>query len=142
MFRGCPVHLVLGRARQATFVTRAPHQPHKASDTCARAAMQVYCFMLIYSRVCARVCFSAGAAPCNGSSMYCPRGSARMSVSAGYYSTPLTTDVLHRSGQAACEAGYYCVDGVRYECAGGRYSTALLLSSPCMTLCEAGVCVL
>ena len=126
----CSVPLVLDRARLATSVTSAQHHLHKARLWCM-------CVVAFVACCCCDAVIDV-AAPCNGSAVYCPRGSLRLAVSLGYYSTPLTNDAAHRSGQAACEAGHYCVAGVRYDCAGGTYSTSLLLATPCVTPCEAG----
>jgi hypothetical protein len=45
---------------------------------------------------------------------YCPEGAtSKSTVSAGYYSTPLTSPLSQRSGQAICESDYVCASGIR-----------------------------
>ena len=59
---------------------------------------------------------------CGGNNYYCAGGTAaRKTVDSGYYSTG--GDANTRTGESACEAGYYCTSGVRSVCAGGKYST-------------------
>ena len=61
---------------------------------------------------------------CGGNRVWCPGGTftpsssaqGRNSVSSGYYTTGGT--ITTRTGQAKCEAGYYCSGGVRYACSG------------------------
>ena len=61
---------------------------------------------------------------CGGNNYYCPGGTytpsssaqGRKTVSSGYYSTGGTSTT--RTGQAICEAGYYCASGVRNSCSG------------------------
>ena len=56
----------------------------------------------------------------------------------GFYSIPESGSPSNRTGQTICEPGRYCVDGVRYLCAAGKYSTDTNRSVPCDTPCEAG----
>jgi hypothetical protein len=73
---------------------------------------------------------------CGGVSSYCPSNSTSpQPVLDGYYSTPLDVDVMTRSSQTQCEAGYYCVGGVRTSCALGTYS---LDGSTSCSACAAG----
>ena len=55
--------------------------------------------------------------PCGGANNYCPAGSAQpIEVTPGYYSTPLDTSAETRVSQTKCEPGYYCQEGIRYDC--------------------------
>jgi hypothetical protein len=75
---------------------------------------------------------NATAFPCGSAAFYCPIGSnASLAVTAGHYSVGSASQVL-------CEAGFFCVSGVRQPCAGGRYSSATGLSAACTLLCTAG----
>ena len=85
------------------------------------------------------LCVPCDAAPCNGSSFYCPAGTnSRQVVSTGYYSTPESSSELYRTGQAQCDGGHYCVNGTRLPCGAGTYSTSVQLFTPCTTPCIAG----
>ena len=46
-------------------------------------------------------------------------------MSSGFYTTPLNAAATERSGQARCEAGYFCSGGVRTSCPAGKYSGAV-----------------
>jgi hypothetical protein len=73
---------------------------------------------------------SSTPSPCGSADKYCPAGSgAAVSVSSGYYTTPVTGSVTNRTGQAQCEAGSYCVSGVKYLCPGGVYGAAVGLTA-------------
>ena len=76
--------------------------------------------------------------PCGNISFFCPSGtSVRNRVSLGYYS--IGGDRYTRSGQALCEPGYYCVDGIRRMCEAGRYGNETgLHNSNCSGLCPVG----
>ena len=87
------------------------------------------------------------AVTCGGASFYCGVGDgAPTSVSTGYYSVgpagtdaPDDGDAQHRTGQRPCEAGWYCVGGVRTQCAAGTYGGSSGLSSAQQCLpCSAG----
>jgi len=72
---------------------------------------------------------------CGGNNYYCPTNTntAPTPVSVGFYSTGGTPTT--RTGQAECEAGYYCVDGVKTCCPAGTYQpdtgqTSCLAASP------------
>ncbi|KAA0154911.1 hypothetical protein FNF29_02052 [Cafeteria roenbergensis] len=57
---------------------------------------------------------SCGDGQTNPAEWYCPAGAAvRSKVSAGHYSTPLSSPESQRSGQAACEEGFSCSLGIR-----------------------------
>ena len=73
-----------------------------------------------------------------GSKVYCPLGSSSVSfVSDGNYSTGGTVNT--RTGEAMCEAGYYCKNGVRSLCPAGRFGNVTGLSEPdCSGDCGAG----
>ena len=44
-----------------------------------------------------------------------------------------------RTGEVACEPGFYCIDGVKAPCAAGRFGAASALStSACSGPCQAG----
>jgi hypothetical protein len=53
---------------------------------------------------------------CGGNDYYCPGtgNTGPTTVSSGYYSTGGTAST--RTGQSICEAGNYCVSGVKYAC--------------------------
>ncbi len=66
---------------------------------------------------------------CGASDKYCPGGSGSATpVPIGSYSTPTTANVTLRTGVAVCEAGFYCITGVRYTCPGGSYGAVTGLS--------------
>jgi hypothetical protein len=70
---------------------------------------------------------------------FCPAGSATPSaVQSGYYSTPESMAASLRSSQSLCEAGRYCVAGVRHLCSAGTWSAETGRSTPCTNLCIAG----
>ncbi|GBG24832.1 Protocadherin-like protein [Hondaea fermentalgiana] len=78
------------------------------------------------------------AADCGGSSVYCPAGSVEATpVDAGYYSTG--TPEERSTGQTQCEAGYYCLAGVRINCPGGTYRAEKGAASEAeCSACQAG----
>ncbi len=66
---------------------------------------------------------------CGGASVYCPVGSAQpTSVSDGYYA--VGKDEHHNHGQQICEAGSYCVGGVKHPCPKGYYCPDLGMTTP------------
>ena len=74
--------------------------------------------------------------PCGSAAVYCPPGSASSSVvQAGYFSTPTTAAQNKRTGFSQCEAGTFCVAGVRESCPGGSYAPEAGMSS-CTTCSE------
>ena len=59
--------------------------------------------------------------PCGGPHVYCPEGSgAPTTVGSGFYSTGGSSSST-RTGEARCEAGFYCSGGVRLACKEGHY---------------------
>jgi hypothetical protein len=81
-----------------------------------------------------------------GAAAFCPRGSASIKrVRRGYYSIGPATkprsssedaDVDVRSDEVLCEAGHYCVQGIRHPCPAGRFGASSGLdnarcSGPC-----------
>jgi hypothetical protein len=76
---------------------------------------------------------------CGFSDRYCPKGSAApISVDTGYYSLG-SEDVNLRTSQKQCEPGFYCSEGVRYDCPAGRYGNAFGLSKrECGGVCAVG----
>ena len=62
---------------------------------------------------------------------YCPRGSGeRRDVSLGSYTTG--NDEYTRTSQKECETGHYCIRGVKYICAAGKYGNSTgLYTSDC-----------
>ena len=86
---------------------------------------------------------------CGNASYYCPASSSLPSpVNDGYYSTGYRShigqtqsleDEMFRTGQSPCEAGYYCLGGVRAPCPAGTFgSSKRLNSSTCSGLCTSG----
>ena len=60
--------------------------------------------------------------PCGGADRYCPPGvGSPVSVDVGNYSTPTAASASLRTGSSMCEAGSYCVSGVKYFCPAGRF---------------------
>ena len=58
---------------------------------------------------------------CGGPHVYCPEGSgAPTTVGSGFYSTGGSSSST-RTGEARCEAGFYCSGGVRLACKEGHY---------------------
>ena len=54
---------------------------------------------------------------CGSTNVYCPAGASYSTpVTEGYYSGPLESSTVNRYEQHVCEAGYYCVSGVRWNC--------------------------
>ena len=89
--------------------------------------------------VCDAGSTSATAAVCGDASVYCPGGSSIPTIaSTGYYTTGGMSSST-RTGQAICEVGHYCVDGVRAECPAGRYGDSQgLFTARCTAGCPAG----
>ena len=77
---------------------------------------------------------------CGGVNWYCPAGVGEpVAVPLGHYSLPDTDSLASfRSGFRSCMAGEYCDGGLRYLCAGGRYSTSSGRATPCTDECVAG----
>lgn len=80
--------------------------------------------------------------PCGSPDVFCPiQSEAPRKVHNGYYSfshydTPANNT---HSDEHQCELGTYCVDGVRHNCAAGRYGVAFgLKHSNCSGLCAPG----
>jgi hypothetical protein len=75
---------------------------------------------------------------CGSVAVYCPVGSgAALSVSVGFYSSG-SVSVTNRTSQTECEAGFFCVAGVRTACPAGRFSALTGWSSNCTNVCPAG----
>ncbi len=76
-----------------------------------------------------------------GSAVFCPTSSSfPRSVSTGHFSVP-SADPFNRTqvSQVKCPPGSYCVAGIRYPCAPGRYgSDSALTSRFCTAACPAG----
>ena len=92
---------------------------------------------------------------CGTSNYYCPKGSAsRRKVEKGFYSTPLKKDddygidsnwdhqknAQHKSGQALCNPGFWCRDGIRFPCSeSGAYGEISgLTNENCSAPCPIG----
>ena len=61
--------------------------------------------------------------PCGEVYHYCPQGSGeRRDVSIGSYT--IGNDEYTRIGQIECETGYYCIKGLKYQCAAGKYGNS------------------
>ncbi len=61
---------------------------------------------------------------CGNSAHYCPSGSeSPAKVRSGFYSTGNGNDRFNstRTGESLCEAGSYCVGGIKQPCPAGRY---------------------
>lgn len=59
---------------------------------------------------------------CGSAAVYCPAGATSpVVVQAGFYSIGGSDDGSARTMELACPLGSYCVDGVRYPCAAGRF---------------------
>jgi hypothetical protein len=71
-------------------------------------------------------------------SIYCPQGSfIPLTVSLGYYTTGYNATT--KDAQLICPVGWYCVDGMRYSCPGGRYGNIQgLFNSDCSGICSKG----
>ena len=69
-------------------------------------------------------CSNGRAVACGGSQYYCPGGTngKRYTATRGYYNYGGTPNT--RTGQRRCEAGYYCISGVRLKCPAGTTSAA------------------
>jgi hypothetical protein len=91
---------------------------------------------------------SATEVPCGSAGVYCPPGSAKpIGVSPGHYTVGGYAQSsaaggwanATRWGQLPCEAGFYCVSGVRAACPAGTFGADARLSSPdCSGPCQAG----
>jgi hypothetical protein len=89
---------------------------------------------------------------CGNPGVFCPTGSGSPSVvTEGFYSISKSNMDLRgivlseerrqltRSGQLICEAGFYCLGGIRRECPIGTYGNTTGLSSPlCSGPCLSG----
>jgi hypothetical protein len=81
---------------------------------------------------------SSTAAQCGSAAVYCPVGSGSpTSVSTGYYSFGGASASV-QTAQLPCEAGYFCVGGVRSPCPAGTYSSSVQRTTLCTDLCQAG----
>ena len=77
--------------------------------------------------------------PCGSVAVYCPSGTSdRLSVSAGYYSTPDTAPESLRVGQTICNPGHFCEGGVQQPCSAGRYGPGTGIATECSLLCREG----
>jgi hypothetical protein len=83
---------------------------------------------------------NATAFPCGGVAFYCPPASpARVAVQQGFYSLPEDAAFqTTRTGEALCQPGEYCIAGMRYQCAPGRYSTDSGRATACTEPCPPG----
>ena len=84
-----------------------------------------------------------------GAAAFCPRGSAAVRrVRRGYYSIGPSTkprsvsedaDLNTRRDEVRCEAGHYCVSGIRHPCPAGRFgATTGLDNARCSGPCAPG----
>lgn len=70
-------------------------------------------------------------------SVYCPQGSFTSIIApAGFYT--VGNSETTRLAVLPCPPGMYCVNGMRYNCAAGRYSVGGSATSDCDGFCEAG----
>jgi hypothetical protein len=80
--------------------------------------------------------------PCpKNASFYCPQGSIKPLITAvGYYAIkPHLNDGGGYGSQTACPKGFYCLDGKRFKCSGGRFGAILKqTNSSCSGLCRKG----
>jgi hypothetical protein len=60
---------------------------------------------------------------CGSPSLYCPSGSGAPQI-VGYGNYSVGGPVQQRHSQTVCEAGYYCMYGVRYPCPAGSYGVS------------------
>lgn len=72
---------------------------------------------------------------------FCPQGSGHsLTTNSGYYAS--SPHVLEGGGfgsQTQCPPGSYCLEGIQYACAAGRYgSTPQMINSSCTGLCRGG----
>lgn len=68
--------------------------------------------------------------PCGSADKYCPAGaSAALAIPAGSYSTPVAISASLRTGTTQCGPGTYCLSGIQYQCAGGRFGDSSGLAS-------------
>ena len=66
---------------------------------------------------------------CGACHLYCPRQSyTPLNVDTGYYSIGGDT-VMVRTSQEICPVGHFCVHGVKYKCAAGKFGNATGLIS-------------
>eukprot|EP00937_MAST-01D_sp_MAST-1D-sp2_P000718 g718.t1 len=71
-------------------------------------------------------CSAENRTECGGTGFYCPGGTGLQSatkhaVAVGHYTTPEGEAYkTFRTGQRACEPGYYCERGIRLKCPSGR----------------------
>ena len=75
---------------------------------------------------------------CLQATAYCPEGSSsQVSTSEGFYAL-VTSEGLYFN-ETECEAGYYCVEGIRTRCPAGRYGDAPRgVRDTCVGNCTAG----
>ena len=75
---------------------------------------------------------------CSTPLTYCPLGSANYSLTdEGYYANVQAGGLAYN--QTLCEPGRYCVDGVAFPCAAGRYGDgAGVTSATCSGVCQPG----
>lgn len=138
-----------GRAkRSARWVPRAtqaqgPRQPrlvscvslhrahHQLPPPSSRGRLDVPCRM----RQPGYYCSGGQRYSCGSNSRYCPGAtSTYTSVQTGFYSTG--GDSLTRSGESECEAGHYCVAGVKSPCEAGSFTNDVRTTQ--CTLCSPG----
>ncbi|KAL4094950.1 hypothetical protein PRIC1_010600 [Phytophthora ramorum] len=75
---------------------------------------------------------------CGGDALICRTGSPTpQRIQPGYYSVGVTNTT--RFYQRPCEPGYFCIDGIKYQCPAGTYGAASGLSSAaCSGKCAPG----
>lgn len=76
---------------------------------------------------------SARERPCGGTSLYCPPGSPLPSRAPdGYYTVGGVDDAANatRTGIVRCEASFYCVGGVKRQCAAGAWGASPGAAAP------------
>ena len=74
---------------------------------------------------------------------YCLAGvGAPATVQAGYYTVPEDPLLARfRTAEVQCEAGKFCVNGVRFNCSGGTYNQFYGREGACTDRCPAGTVV-
>ena len=77
---------------------------------------------------------------CASPTAYCPLGSAIPTpTDVGYYTVPTTPTSGLYYNETLCELGWYCIAGVRQQCAAGRYgASTAMTTADCTGVCEAG----
>lgn len=88
--------------------------------------------------------------PCGNATVYCPRGSAApRAVPLGFYGVHTGADAPRQaledpgnrtfSAVLACEPGFWCAGGRRFQCPEGHFGWESALSDPkCSGQCSAG----